>query len=57
MTLEIGVLHYHYAFPGDNTDCRAVAPADKEDGTPRRREQKTQRGDEPDGEKHLESPA
>ena len=53
----IEVHHYNYVFVGDNSDYRAVASADKEDGTPRRRERKTQRGDEPDGEKHPEGPA
>ena len=57
MTLDIGVHRYHCAFAGDSLDCRAPAPADKEDGAPRRGERKTQRGDEPLGEKHLEGSA
>ena len=35
---------------------RAAPVVDKEDGAPRRGKQKTQRGDEPLGEKHLEGP-
>jgi hypothetical protein len=54
LMLEIRVRHYHYAFVGDNSDYRAGTPADKEDGAPQRGEQKTQGGDEPHGEKHLE---
>ena len=57
MTLEIRVHHYHYAFVGDNSDWRAAAPADKEDGARRRTERETQGGDEPLGEKHPEGPA
>ena len=49
--LEIRVHHYNCAFAEDNSDCRAAALADKEDGRPRQKERKTQRGDEPDGEK------
>ena len=26
--------HYHYTFAGDNSDCRAVAPTNQEDGAP-----------------------
>ena len=52
--LEIGVCHYHCAFAGDNSDCRAAALADKEDGAPHRGERKTQCGDEPRGEKQPE---
>ena len=55
--LEIGVHHYHCAFAGDNSDCQAAAPADKEDGAPHRGERETQGGDEPLREKHLEGPA
>ena len=54
--LEIRVRHYHCAFAGDSSDCRAEAPANKEGGAPRRGERKTQGGDEPHGEKHLEGP-
>ena len=42
---------------GNKLDCRAVAPVDKEDGTPPRGEPKTQRGDKPLGDTHSEGPA
>ena len=57
MSSEIGVRHYYCAFAGDDSDYRAAAPADKEDGAPHRGERKTQGGDEPYGEKHPEGPA
>ena len=55
--LEIGVLHSLGAFTGDSSDCRTTAPADQEDGAPRRRKHKAEGGDEAYGEKYPEGPA
>ena len=38
LMMEIIVHHCHCAFAGDNSDRRAAAPADKEDGAPHRGE-------------------
>ena len=55
--LQIVLLLDLNVYAGDNSDYRAAMPANKEDGAPRRGEQKTQRGDKPLGETHLEGPA
>ena len=54
--LEIVLLQNLGAFARDNSNCRTTAPANQEDGAPRRRKHKAEGGDETHGEKHLEGP-